>query len=150
MERSLVMFFGSLLQSFNPRRRHYYPSDSKGTAAVMQGLPPGTVPYSYMVPLSYMGSTHISASNGSPSFHKGNKRHQPLQITNQVRALHLEDDSRRPCSNSSSTSDCSSGSHSPPETPSLPLISEVPSDPYDRGELFQEDHESTTLHKCRS
>ena len=99
----------------------------------MQGPLPGTVNYGYVVPSSYPNSINNSASNGS-SFNKGSKRH--LQITNQVRALQLEDDSRRPCSNSSSTSDCSSGSHSPPETPSLPLISEVPCDHHlDRGKF---------------
>lgn len=112
------------------RRRHYHPSDNKAVSS-MQGPLPGTVNYGYVVPSSYPNSINNSASNGS-SFNKGSKRH--LQITNQVRALQLEDDSRRPCSNSSSTSDCSSGSHSPPETPSLPLISEVPCDHHlDRG-----------------
>ncbi|XP_026283823.1 uncharacterized protein LOC113210174 isoform X2 [Frankliniella occidentalis] len=110
-------------ESSAPRRRHYYGSDNKVVLPNSQGPPPGTVSYGYVVP-SY------PVSNGG-AFHKGNKRNQHLQLTNQVRALQLEDDSRRPCSNSSSTSDCSSGSHSPPETPSLPLISEVPN--FDRG-----------------
>lgn len=115
------------------RRRHYHPSDNKAVPP-MQGPLPGTVNYGYMVPSSHPNSINNSASNGS-SFNKSSKRH--LQITNQVRALQLEDDSRRPCSNSSSTSDCSSGSHSPPETPSLPLISEVPCDHHiDRGKLL--------------
>ncbi|XP_034244536.1 uncharacterized protein LOC117647116 isoform X3 [Thrips palmi] len=120
----------AFLNEQSSRRRHYHPSDNKAVPS-MQGPPPGTVNYAYMVPSSYPNSINNIGSNGS-SFNKGSKRH--LQITNQVRALQLEDDSRRPCSNSSSTSDCSSGSHSPPETPSLPHISEVPCDHHlDRG-----------------
>lgn len=122
----------SLTESSNSRRRHYYPSDNKGVSPTMLNHPPGTVNYSYVVPSAYSCNSNNSASNGGSGFNKGNKRHQHLQITNQVRGLQLEDD-RRPCSNSSSTSDCSSGSHSPPETPSLPLISEVPPDQFDRG-----------------
>ncbi|KAK3911320.1 Zinc finger CCHC domain-containing protein 2 [Frankliniella fusca] len=106
------------------RRRHYYASDNKAIVPGGQGPPPGTLSYGYMVP-----SSHPMSNGGT--FHKSNKRHQHLQLTNQVRALQLEDESRRPCSNSSSTSDSSSGSHSPPETPSLPLISEVPN--FDKG-----------------
>lgn len=127
------MHFLLLVQNPGSRRRHYHTADSKSVVPLMPVT--GTVNCGYMVPTSHPANIQNSTSNGG-TLNKCSKRHQHLHITNQVRALQLEDECRRPCSNSSSTSDCSSGSHSPPETPSLPLISEVPPDHhFDRGEL---------------
>lgn len=112
-----------------PRRRHFNAPENKAGAHPHYGSHShGTVGCGYPMQSSYPVNTNNSTSNG----HKSGKR-QHLQITNQVRALQLEDESKRPASNSSSTSDCSSGSHSPPETPSLPHISEVPPDHFEKG-----------------
>jgi len=101
--------------------------------AMDAAMPPHLVP---MQPGCYSGQPcYLVPCPGAKAYRKCDQGcRQMRQLGQQMRSVRLDED-RRPCSNGSSASDSSLGSHSPPDTEVLPTP--LPPHLWERGESTQ-------------